>query len=82
MGIEFQIADDILDEISTFEEMGKTLGKDKASGKLTYVTMYGLDKAKEDLFKLIEDSRNILKENDLHSDIFNAILDKIEKSAK
>ncbi|MBR5556031.1 polyprenyl synthetase family protein [bacterium] len=82
MGIAFQIADDILDEISTFEEMGKTLGKDKASGKLTYVTMYGLDKAKEDLFKLIEDSRNILKENDLHSDIFNAILDKIEKSAK
>ena len=30
LGVAFQIADDILDETSTFEEMGKTLGKDKA----------------------------------------------------
>ena len=36
-GLAFQIYDDIMDEISTFEEMGKTLGKDKESGKLTYV---------------------------------------------
>jgi len=82
MGIAFQIADDILDEISTFEEMGKTLGKDKASGKLTYVTMYGLEKAKEDLQNLLDKSRKILKENNLNSDIFNLILDKIEKSAR
>ena len=41
-GLAFQIADDILDEVSTFEQMGKTLGKDKAEGKLTYVSLYGL----------------------------------------
>ena len=40
MGIAFQIADDILDETSTFEEMGKTLGKDKEEGKLTYTSLY------------------------------------------
>ena len=28
LGVAFQVSDDILDEISTFEEMGKTLGKD------------------------------------------------------
>jgi len=45
-GLAFQIYDDIMDEISTFEEMGKTMGKDKSSQKLTYVSMYGLDEAK------------------------------------
>ena len=34
LGIAFQISDDILDEISTFEEMGKTIGKDKNAEKL------------------------------------------------
>ena len=82
MGVAFQVADDILDEVSTFEEMGKTLGKDKASGKLTYVTMYGLEKAKLDLAKLIQESRQILKEKGIESVIFDEILSKIEKASK
>lgn len=47
LGTAFQIADDILDETSTFEEMGKTLGKDKEAGKLTYTSLYGLEKSKK-----------------------------------
>ncbi len=78
MGIAFQIADDILDETSTFEKMGKTLGKDKASGKLTYVSLYGLDKAKSDLNKLIEECSSILNENNFNSEIFEVILNKIK----
>lgn len=81
MGIAFQIADDILDEISTFEEMGKTLGKDKAAGKLTYVTLYGLKKAKSDLSKLVDECFKILNENNLKSEIFETILNKIKKAA-
>ena len=77
LGIAFQIADDILDETSTFEEMGKTLGKDKAAGKLTYVSLYGLDKAKNDLNTLIDKCFDILKENNIQSDIFEKILNKI-----
>ena len=42
-----------MDEISTFEELGKTIGKDKNSGKLTYVSLYGLDNAKEKFSLLI-----------------------------
>lgn len=81
MGIAFQIADDILDEVSTFEEMGKTLGKDKAAGKLTYVTLYGLKKAKSDLSKLVDECFKILNENNLKSEIFETILNKIKKAA-
>ncbi len=81
MGIAFQIADDILDEVSTFEEMGKTLGKDKAAGKLTYVTLYGLEKAKSDLSNLVDECFKILNENNLKSEIFETILNKIKKAA-
>lgn len=47
LGSAFQIVDDILDETSTAEELGKTPGKDKDQGKLTHVTVYGMEKAKE-----------------------------------
>lgn len=77
LGFAFQIADDILDEISTFEEMGKTIGKDKNSGKLTYVSLYGLDKAKNDLTKLLDECLEILHKNNLKSVIFEQIIDKI-----
>ena len=70
MGVAFQIADDILDVTSTFEEMGKTLGKDEAAGKLTYVNLYGLEKAKEDLNKLIDKCFEILKKHNLDSKVF------------
>lgn len=78
MGVAFQIADDILDETSTFEEMGKTLGKDKEEGKLTYTSLYGLKKAKNDLNALIDKCLNILHKNELKSEIFEQILTKIK----
>lgn len=77
LGVAFQIADDVLDEISTFEQMGKTLGKDKDAGKLTYTNLFGLEKAKQDLNMYLDKCENILKENNLKSDIFEKIIDKI-----
>lgn len=74
-GLAFQIYDDILDEISTFEELGKTVGKDKDSGKLTYVTLHGLDNAKTKLRELISECHKIVDKYD--SAIFNSILEKI-----
>ncbi len=78
LGIAFQIADDILDETSTFEQMGKTLGKDKAEGKLTYTSLYGLEKSKEDLNKLINNCFKILEKNNIKSEVFEQILNKIK----
>ena len=80
LGVAFQIADDILDETSTFEEMGKTLGKDKAAGKLTYISLYGLEKSKQDLNLLIDDCKNIIINKNIYSEIFEQILDKIKKA--
>ncbi len=46
IGMLFQITDDILDCIGSTDEMGKTVGKDAADQKTTYVSLYGLEKAK------------------------------------
>lgn len=47
IGQTFQISDDILDEIGDEKKVGKTLKKDSAQNKLTFVSVLGLKKAKE-----------------------------------
>ena len=44
LGMAFQIRDDLLDEIATTEELGKTAGSDQANGKHTFVTLLGREK--------------------------------------
>ena len=39
--------DDILDATGSAEELGKTPGKDEAAGKVTYVSLHGLERARE-----------------------------------
>lgn len=46
-GLAFQIADDILNETSSREKMGKAAGSDRARGKMTYVAAHGLENAKK-----------------------------------
>jgi len=47
-GMLFQITDDILDVVGDPTQLGKTVGKDAAEEKVTFVTLYGLDKAREE----------------------------------
>jgi geranylgeranyl diphosphate synthase type II len=47
LGLLFQIVDDILDATGTADELGKTPGKDEAVGKTTYVSLFGVDRARE-----------------------------------
>lgn len=46
VGLAFQIADDILDETASSEQLGKTAGKDLKAAKCTYPAVVGLQKAR------------------------------------
>ena len=47
LGVLFQIVDDILDVTASEEQLGKPHGSDERHGKLTYVSLFGLDRARE-----------------------------------
>ncbi|MBQ8887242.1 MAG: polyprenyl synthetase family protein [Candidatus Gastranaerophilales bacterium] len=78
-GHAFQIYDDILDVTSTLEELGKTPGKDANVEKSTYVSMYGLDEAKKQALFLCNKACDILKSNDIKSDILYGVVSEISE---
>lgn len=47
LGLAFQIRDDMLDVESTAEELGKPIGSDADNGKMTFASLYGLEKCAE-----------------------------------
>jgi len=60
IGIAFQIQDDILDVTSTFDVLGKPIGSDEKNHKMTYVSIYGLERSKEEVTRLSEEAVSIL----------------------
>ncbi len=47
LGLAFQIIDDILDITSTTEELGKPINSDAENNKTTFVSLYGIEKARK-----------------------------------
>lgn len=61
LGMAFQIADDLLDITGDIQTLGKTPGKDVAAGKLTWVTLYGVDGAEKALIDLEQEGNEVLR---------------------
>ncbi len=79
-GTIFQITDDILDEINSFKEIGKTPGKDKSQGKRTLLSVLGKIKAINYCEKLAEDfERKYKKEFSRYPDLKKLLYYNIEK---
>jgi geranylgeranyl diphosphate synthase type II len=47
LGVLFQIVDDILDVTGTDDALGKPRGSDERHGKRTYVSEFGIERARE-----------------------------------
>ena len=60
IGIAFQIQDDILDVTGNEEILGKPIGSDEKNHKLTYVSLNGLEKSREDVKRLSGEAEEIL----------------------
>ena len=80
IGVAFQIQDDILDVIGNEEVLGKPIGSDAKNDKLTYVSLKGLQTAKEDVAKLSNEAISMIKfyEEDNHflSELTTYLIDR------
>lgn len=56
LGLAFQIQDDILDVTSTTEDLGKPVGSDEKNHKTTWVTLFGIERAKQEVEELSKHS--------------------------
>ena len=65
LGIAFQIVDDILDVTGDTAVLGKTIGKDAEENKCTWVSVYGIDQARQDASSYTE---NAVKNLDIFGD--------------
>ena len=62
LGMAFQIRDDMLDVLSTEEELGKPIGSDVQEHKNTYMVLLGKDGCEKTVQKITKSAKGILKE--------------------
>jgi len=77
IGIAFQITDDILDAIGDEKKVGKTLHKDDSQNKITFVALYGLEKARQIAAELLAEAVSELKIFGNRADILCALAEYI-----
>ena len=77
VGIAFQIRDDILDVTSTVEELGKPVHSDEKNNKVTYVTLFGTEKAAEQVEELSEKAIDLLKSLNKNNEFLYLLIEKL-----
>lgn len=77
IGLAFQIADDILDVEGDPELAGKALQKDADAGKGTFVSLMGLDRAKQQAAMLVQQANDHLASYGSEADLLRAIANYI-----
>jgi farnesyl diphosphate synthase len=73
VGLAFQIVDDIMDVEGDEAVAGKALQKDAAAGKATFVSLMGLERAKQQAAALVDQALNHLAQYGSEADLLRAI---------
>ena len=76
-GMLFQATDDILDVVGSAPEVGKTLGKDERSGKLTYASVYGVGGARDRALLLRDRAVGALEPFGARAKLFRELADSL-----
>ncbi len=74
LGLAFQIQDDILDLTSSAEVLGKHVHSDEKNHKTTYVTLEGIEKAKQDEERISEEAISCLHELPGQNEFLEALI--------
>ncbi len=73
VGLAFQIADDLLDFEGEEEKIGKRVGKDQAAGKETFLSLLGVDRAREQARLLVDQAIKHLQSFGEEADLLREI---------
>ncbi len=79
IGLAFQLTDDLLDESSTQEELGKDIGSDRAREKMTYPAVHGTEPTKQRSAELILEAKNTLHVLTGNTDVLNELAEFIDQ---
>ncbi len=77
IGLAFQIQDDILDVTSSYEVLGKPVHSDEKNNKTTYVTLVGIEKAKEEVEAYSKEAIACIRENGYENAFLEAFIIKL-----
>jgi farnesyl diphosphate synthase len=75
IGAAFQIADDLLDATGSAAEVGKATGKDAGAGKATLVGLLGVERARMQAERLVEQAIRHLDSFGEKADLLRALAD-------
>lgn len=77
IGIAFQVQDDILDVTGSLEMLGKMTGSDEKNHKVTYVSLMGMEKAKEEVKRLSNEAVILLKSFEKENEFLNELIKEL-----
>lgn len=77
VGLAFQIQDDVLDVTSSSEVLGKPVHSDEKNNKTTYVTLVGIEKAKEDVESYSKEAISLIRETGCQNEFLEEFIMKL-----
>lgn len=82
IGVAFQIQDDILDVTSTAEILGKPILSDEKNNKTTYVTLEGIEKARQEVASYSEEALNNIRKTGRKNEFLETLINELIRREK